>query len=103
MKTAVDLTPEAADAVGRAVALHLGHAPTLRVAMTHVPPAMTVKQAVAYTGRSRSTVFEFMATNTESTVVDALGTRRVRTAWLDAWVMGNLEALKRAHREGRAA
>lgn len=46
---------------------------------------LTPKQAIRYTGRGRTAVFEFIRLSPKACTVDADGFRRIAKNWLDAW------------------
>lgn len=55
------------------------------VDMLRTTENLTPKQAIGYTGRCRTAVFEFMQAHPNACTIDADGIRRVRRRWLDAW------------------
>jgi len=59
---------------------------------------LTPKQAITYTGRGRTAVFEFAKAHPAACTVDADGIRRIRKNWLDAWCESRhaLAAMERA-------
>lgn len=59
---------------------------------------LRIKDAAIYVGVSPRSVIRFAAAHPASVVTDAMGLRRIRRQWLDAWTEGRnvVAALERA-------
>ena len=59
---------------------------------------LRVKDAAVYCGVSARSVIRFATSHPAAVVTDAMGIRRIRRRWLDAWVEGRnvVAALERA-------
>ena len=49
---------------------------------------LRIKDAAVYCGVSARSVIRFAAAHPAAVVTDAMGIRRIRRSWLDAWVEG---------------